>query len=333
MRRTRVAVMGLLVAVIALVAVALAVASAREGDNGDVASGGNPPTTTTTTTAPETTTTTVAPTTTTTPPSAFIRRGDKGPQVTALQDSLRAMHFDPGPSDGTFGLATLYAVQGFQKLNGLSPDGVVGPEAAAALASPAAVDPLVPDGGAKRVEVDLRRQLLFLYEGGALRLVTHVSTGSGEQFCVEGDCSVADTPAGSYRFTWRYPGWRQSRLGKLYNPVYFTSDGIAVHGSESAPTHPASHGCVRIPMHIAEYFPDLVAQGDPVYVVDGAAPVPPAPAAQAKALPPPPPDPPTTPETTTTAPPVTTTEPPATTTTVGPATTTVPPTTTTTAVP
>ena len=46
---------------------------------------------------------------------------------------------------------------------------------------------------------------------------------------------------------------------------------------------PASHGCVRIPMHVSEYFQTLVAYGDRVYVFDGVkepeqygAPVPPA---------------------------------------------------------
>jgi len=55
----------------------------------------------------------------------------------------------------------------------------------------------------------------------------------------------------------------EAPLGKLYNPVYFVG-GIAVHGAPSVPNRPASHGCVRIPMHIAEYFPTLVAKGDPV---------------------------------------------------------------------
>ena len=61
-------------------------------------------------------------------------------------------------------------------------------------------------------------------------------------------------------------GWRHAPLGLLYNPVYFNG-GIAVHGALSVPDYPASHGCVRIPMHIAEYFPGLVANGDSVVVV------------------------------------------------------------------
>jgi hypothetical protein len=57
-------------------------------------------------------------------------------------------------------------------------------------------------------------------------------------------------------------------LGALYNPFYFNK-GIAVHGYQSVPPTPASHGCARIPMHIAEYFHTLVNQGDAVYVDGG----------------------------------------------------------------
>jgi peptidoglycan hydrolase-like protein with peptidoglycan-binding domain len=322
MNRTRWAVLAAVVALVAATGTAYGLTRADDtaavGTADDDGAGLSSSTTTSTTEA-TTTTTTEAPTTTTTPPapaSDVLRQGSEGPAVADLQRRLTELHFDPGAADGNFGAGTLYAVQGFQKLNGMAPDGVVGPQVRDALAAPAAVTPLVPNGGGDRVEVDLRRQLLFLYDGGELRLISHVSTGSGERYCVQGDCQVADTPPGSYRFLWRYPGWRESRLGKLYNPVYFTRSGIAVHGSQSVPTHPASHGCVRIPMHIAEYFPSLVRQGDAVYVVDGSGPVAPAPAAPST-LPPPPPDPPTTPEpapttttTTTTAPSTTTTSTP-----------------------
>jgi lipoprotein-anchoring transpeptidase ErfK/SrfK len=73
------------------------------------------------------------------------------------------------------------------------------------------------------------------------------------------------TPPGLFRFERRIKGWRTSKLGKLYNPVYF-NEGIAVHGEPSVPNVPASHGCVRLPMHIGEYFPSLVANGDAIAV-------------------------------------------------------------------
>ena len=71
-----------------------------------------------------------------------------------------------------------------------------------------------------------------------------------------------------WTFERKVDGWRNAALGRLYKPVYFNY-GIAVHGSGNVPDEPKSRGCVRIPMHIAEYFPDLVAIGDTIYVFDG----------------------------------------------------------------
>ena len=53
----------------------------------------------------------------------------------------------------------------------------------------------------------------------------------------------------------------------MWNPVYFNY-GIAVHGAGNVPKYPVPHGCVRIPMHIGNYFPSLVAKGDQIFVFD-----------------------------------------------------------------
>ncbi|HEX2028654.1 MAG TPA: L,D-transpeptidase family protein, partial [Nitriliruptorales bacterium] len=199
---------------------------------------------------------------------AELTPGDRGPDVAFLQRRLRELHLDPGQASGYYGLETLYAVWTLQKLHGLAPDGRVTSDLWRRINwTDPNVPPLVAGGGPGRVEIDLARQLLFLYDGrGDLELVTHVSSGNGERFCTRrGGCRRAVTPAGDYRFSWRWQGWRESDLGLLYNPVYFHG-GLAVHGSPSVPTHPASHGCVRIPMHIAEYFPTLVERDDPVHV-------------------------------------------------------------------
>ena len=304
MNRTRWAALAVVAAVLAAGGAAWGVTAGSNDDDGQEAAAVDDSTTTserpTTTQRPTTTTSTTAPPTTTTavPVDDVLERGDRGEAVAALQRRLTELRYDPGPADGAFGLGTMYAVQAFQKVNGMGPDGKVGPQVQMALAAPKTTSPLIPNGGGDRIEVDLRTQLLTVYKGGELRLITHVSTGSGESYCVEGDCgNKAITPVGGFKFKWRYPGWRESRLGKLYNPVYFTSRGHAVHGSTSVPTYPASHGCVRIPMHIAEYFPSLVDTGDPIYVLDGKKEV--GPTAEAPSGPPPS-DPPTSPETTTT---------------------------------
>jgi hypothetical protein len=61
---------------------------------------------------------------------------------------------------------------------------------------------------------------------------------------------------------------RESKLGTMYNPVYFNYN-IAIHGAILVPLKPASHGCIRIPMSVARYFQAIVAYGDRVYVFDG----------------------------------------------------------------
>jgi peptidoglycan hydrolase-like protein with peptidoglycan-binding domain len=266
------------------VVVSMASCSGGSGAGGDERAGdvGSVDTTTSTaverttttmalTTTSSTTSTTVAPTTTTTEPppppeGEVLETGMVGPRTEALQQRLTELHFDPGPVDGEFGTKTRQAVWAFQHTYGYAADGLVGPELYGAIMNAGAPDPLVPDGGPDRTEISIDRQVLYVYRGGELALVTHISTGNGEDYCENGVCGTAITPTGDFHYERRISGWRESYLGRLYNPVYFKG-GYAVHGSGSVPNGPASHGCVRIPMHIAEYFPDLVTNGDPVYVL------------------------------------------------------------------
>ncbi|MDQ3932562.1 MAG: DUF305 domain-containing protein [Actinomycetota bacterium] len=205
--------------------------------------------------------------------------GNRGPEVLALEKRLEALHYDVGSVDGVFDANTGFAVLAFQKIAGLPRTKRATPDVLASLEGAVVPDALVPGGGATRVEIDLRRQVLFLYQGDALHRILPISSGTGKRYCEKGKCGVAKTPAGAYRVTWRDDGWRESDLGRLYNPVYFIDRlGIAVHGHPSVPATPASHGCVRIPMSAAEWFPDLVPRATPVYVLDGATPVGPLPA-------------------------------------------------------
>lgn len=66
-----------------------------------------------------------ASTTTTTQPMVY--RGSRGDAVRRLQELLHKKGFDCGAVDGIFGSKTYAAVAAFQKANGLSADGIVGP--------------------------------------------------------------------------------------------------------------------------------------------------------------------------------------------------------------
>jgi hypothetical protein len=170
---------------------------------------------------------------------------------------------------------------------------------------------MLPGGGADRVEIDLPRQVLFLWQGNSLVRILPVSTGTGKRYCVDGACARAVTPGGSFRVSRKILGLRVSRLGQLYNPLYFNG-GIAIHGSPSVPGHPASHGCVRIPMSASAWFFHAVPRGTPVYVVGGPrAPVPFNEPAPGQPRPGPPPRPLPEPATTTITPTTTTAAPPA----------------------
>jgi len=244
------------------------------------------------------------------PPPPGLGVGARGPEVLALEQRLAELHYDVGPVDGVFDGSTAFAVVAFQKVMGMARTSRATDDVIAAVQT--ATDPpsLVPGGGAGRVEIDVGRQVLFLYQDNALWKILPVSTGSGQRYCVDGSCDRAVTPAGSYRVFLHVRGWQTSRLGRLYNPLYFNG-GIAIHGALSVPAYPASHGCVRIPMGAAEWFPSRVPNGTPVYVKNGpSAPVPfnePAPDGTPPANPPATTAPPPPPETTTTTPSTTTT--------------------------
>ncbi|MDP9069787.1 MAG: L,D-transpeptidase family protein [Actinomycetota bacterium] len=200
--------------------------------------------------------------------------GARGAQVRALEQRLAELKYDVGRVDGVFDSITGHAVMAFQKVNGMKRSGRATQDVLAKLASAGLPAPMLSAGGATRVEVDIKRQVLFLYTGGGLNRIVSVSTGSGKRYCVDGQCDTAVTPGGSFRITRRITGWRTSRLGRLWNPLYFNG-GIAIHGAASVPAFPASHGCVRVPMSTASWLPGVVPNGTPVYVVGGPkAPVP-----------------------------------------------------------
>ncbi len=218
--------------------------------------------------------------------------GSAGEKVKALQQRLKELGFDPGPADGSFGNGTRQAVWAFEKLTSdIAYDqvtGVVTNDMWQMMQDDLAFQPL-RQGAGTHVEIYLPRQVLIVFKDNKPELITHISSGelnadgtpktwcetltydtddNGaplEEKITKAMCAEAKTPGGVFRFTRRYEGNRVGPLGGMWNPVYFNY-GIAVHGAKNVPDTPASHGCIRIPMFIADYFPDLVKNRDLVYV-------------------------------------------------------------------
>ena len=65
--------------------------------------------------------------------AATLRVGSSGEEVKTLQTKLKRWGYYTGSIDGVFGSGTKKAVIAFQKKNGLTPDGIVGPATLKAL--------------------------------------------------------------------------------------------------------------------------------------------------------------------------------------------------------
>ena len=198
--------------------------------------------------------------------------GDENDDVEALQKLLIDAHFDPGTPDGVYGTKTVQSVWALEKMAGIPMDGDWGPAddwAYRELVSGAFGAP-THSHDTRWVEVDLSQQVMKVYDPGGSRpvLISHISSGSGVPWENENHRGSSITPKGDFAIQRRISGWRESSLdiGRLYNPLYFVG-GIAFHGAQSVPSYPASHGCVRLPMHIAEYLPGELPNGTPVHVM------------------------------------------------------------------
>ena len=172
-----------------------------------------------------------------------LKTGAKGERVVALQQRLAELGYWNGKADGTFGGQTRQAVYALQKAADLTRDGVVGPKTQRALDR--GVRPKARSTSGRVIEISKKRQLLMLVDDGEVTQIFNTSTGSYENYEHDGQTYLADTPSGRFTVSRQIDGWRNAPLGMLWRPKYFNG-GIAVHGANSVPPYPASHGCARL---------------------------------------------------------------------------------------
>lgn len=230
------------------------------------------------------------------PTTRTLEVGVEGEDVRMLQMRLAELKFAPGPIDGIFGRSTTQAVWAFEKLVMQVPrskaTGIVTPEMWDVMRGDVQILPRRVADTPRHAEIYLPEQVIVTFLAGQPTLISHMSSGDGKPWCEEvvidpgeagndspeqiaaglplkvGICGESITPPGIFTFYRRSSGTRETKLGTLYNPVYF-NQGVAVHGAILVPLEPSSHGCVRIPMSVAQVFPALVQFRDRVYVFDG----------------------------------------------------------------
>ena len=208
-----------------------------------------------------------------------------------LQDRLTELGFWPGPVDGYYGDETRKSVWAYEKLvlevESNAPSGQVTPGMWDDMQESFVIQPRRPNATPNHTEIYLPEQVLAVFEDNKPVMITHMASGTNEEWCeevtispgeygneegeeplVRGECGKSFTPGGVFHFYREVEGVRQSALGGMWNPVYLNY-GIAVHGALNVPLQPASHGCIRIPLSISEDFLEISKLGDQVFVFDG----------------------------------------------------------------
>jgi hypothetical protein len=176
--------------------------------------------------------------------------GSRGVKVLLLQRGLLKLGFAT-PVTGYFDGLTANAVNAFRKTNGMGRDGyAMKPVYAMVLRRDGAFKLRYPSSG-KHVEFDWSRQVLVLADRGRPYRVYHTSSGT----------PATPTVFGSFRFYSKQPGTNSK--GMVHSSYFIR--GYAIHGYASVPNHPASHGCLRVPIPNALSIFNWIDIGDPIY--------------------------------------------------------------------
>lgn len=178
--------------------------------------------------------------------------GSDGILVQILEARLTALGYPCGPEDGRYDYRTRDAVMAFKKVERLPRDGIADSAFWQRVFAAGVPTPRLSAPGT-RAEVDLGRQVLFMIEDDQVVKVVHVSTGK------------LGTPTGHGRVFRKDPGWVHVPVGWMYSPSYIMPH-IAIHGSKSVPSYPASHGCVRTPVWLTDDLYRELPMGFPVDV-------------------------------------------------------------------
>jgi peptidoglycan hydrolase-like protein with peptidoglycan-binding domain len=187
-------------------------------------------------------------------------------EISEVRELLNQLGYWVAPDAKGNDASLRHALIAFQKIEGRNRTGVLTREELEALR--VAQEPQALERGYPHIEVDLRRQVLFVVDvAGAPLRVLPISSGSGDFFTEGGETRQAITPTGRFKVYRKIDGWRKSPLGSLYCPNYFYY-GVAIHGNPSVPSRPASHGCIRIPMFAARGFSEIATIGMVIIVYD-----------------------------------------------------------------
>jgi len=159
-----------------------------------------------------------------------LHQGQCGDVVVGFKKAMRKMGYIAN-SGSCFGGKTARGVLAYRKVNGMSRSMRAGAGLVKKAFSGKGGYEVRHPGAGEHVEAPLSKQVLVFAKGDKPFAIYPISSGK----------SSTPTVTGHYEFIRQEPGYNSHGM---YYSFYFYG-GYAVHGYESVPDYPASHGCLR----------------------------------------------------------------------------------------
>jgi L,D-transpeptidase catalytic domain len=180
-----------------------------------------------------------------------LRKGNRGPEVNLFNELLAKQGY--ATSHGKkYTQTTGWGVLAFRKVHGMGRIQSATSGIFKTLAEGRGEYGVQHPHAGRHAEVNLAKQVLVLAEGDNPVRTYHISSGT----------IATPSDLGGFTFYRRQPGF--NAIGMYYSTYYH--GGEAVHGYRSVPTHPASHGCIRVPIPQAREIYNWVQLGMPIFV-------------------------------------------------------------------
>ena len=159
-----------------------------------------------------------------------LHQGQCGDVVVGFKKAMRKMGYIAN-SGSCFGGKTGRGVLAYRKVNGMSRSFRAGAGLVEKVYAGKGEYVVRHPGAGEHVEAPLSKQVLVFTKGDKPFAIYPISSGK----------SSTPTVTGHYEFIRQEPGYNSHGM---YYSFYFYG-GYAVHGYESVPDYPASHGCLR----------------------------------------------------------------------------------------
>jgi len=180
-----------------------------------------------------------------------LHEGQCGDVVAGFKKAMRKMGYIANSGD-CFGGKTARGVLAYRKVNGMTRSYRAGAGLVKrAFGGKGEYHVLHPAAG-EHLEAPLSKQVLVFAKGDKPFAVYPVSSGK----------SSTPTVTGHFTFIRTEPGYNSHGM---YYSFYFYG-GYAVHGYESVPDYPASHGCIRTFIADQPEIYNRIHYGEPIFV-------------------------------------------------------------------